>query len=290
MTTVALIVNPHAGNAKPRLPAIEATLRELGVDFRAAETTSLAHARELATEAVRAGETVLSLGGDGLVGALAGAVSDAGGLLGVLPGGRGNDFGRVLGVPEDGAGAVRAVLGGEEQALDLGDVDGKPFVCLASAGFDSVANRIANETTWLKGAPVYTYAGLRAVIIWKPARFTLEMDTETISYSGYSFAAGNSKAYGGGMFMAPDAELDDGLLDVVCTGNTTKRRFVSYMPLLFEGKHVELPAVKVFRTRSMRVSADRPFTIYADGDPIAELPATISVRPGALRTLVPRAT
>jgi diacylglycerol kinase family enzyme len=125
-------------------------------------------------------------------------------------------------------------------------------------------------------------------VTWKPARFTLEMDSETISYSGWSFAAGNSKAYGGGMYMAPDAELDDGLLDVVCTGNTTKRRFVSHLPLVFEGKHVELPGVKVFRTRSMRVSADRPFTIYADGDPIAEMPATISVRPGALRTLVPR--
>jgi diacylglycerol kinase family enzyme len=103
MTSVVLIVNPHAGCAKPRLPEIEATLQDLGVAFRTVETTSLDHGRELATQASNDGDTVLSLGGDGLVGALAGAVSDAGGLLGVLPGGRGNDFGRVLGVPEDGA-------------------------------------------------------------------------------------------------------------------------------------------------------------------------------------------
>jgi YegS/Rv2252/BmrU family lipid kinase len=290
MQAAALIVNPNAGRARPRLGIIEATLRELGVPFRTLETTSLAHAGELGAAAAEAGEVVLSLGGDGLVGCLAGAVSTSGGVLGVLPGGRGNDFGRVLGVPDDAAASVRAVWNGEEKELDLGDVEGRPFVCLASGGFDSEANRIANETTWLKGAPVYAYGALRTVMTWKPARFTLELDDETISYTGWSFAAGNSKAYGGGMYMAPDAELDDGLLDVVCTGRTTKRRFLQHLPLVFEGRHVELPGVKVFRTRSVRVSADRPFTVYADGDPIADLPATISVRPGALRTLVPRPT
>lgn len=290
-TRASLIVNPTAGSgrAAARLPAVEAALRAHGVDFHTERTTGIENARELGAAAAAAGELALTLGGDGLVGCVAGAVADGGGVLGVLPGGRGNDFGRVLGVPEDPAEAVAAVLGAPERALDLGDADGRPFACIASAGFDSVANRIANETKLVRGNLVYAYAALRALISWKPARFTLEMDDQTVSFEGFSFAAANSKAYGGGMFVAPDAELDDGLLDVVCTGRTSRRRALKGLPDVFAGtgKHLEHPWVRVYRTRSLRVSADRPFTIYADGDPIAELPATISVRPGALRALVP---
>src|SRR6202008_2666655 len=99
------------------------------------------------------------------------------------------------------------------------------------------------------------------------------------SFSGYSFAAANSKAYGGGMFIAPDAELDDGLLDVVITEAVSKLHFLINLPKVFKGTHIENPEVRVLRVRELRVSADRPFTVYADGDPIAELPATITALP-----------
>ncbi|MFL5905421.1 MAG: diacylglycerol/lipid kinase family protein, partial [Solirubrobacteraceae bacterium] len=108
---VALIVNPVAGGgrSRKRLPAVEGELRALGIDFHREETSSLVNAEQLAREATRSGEAVFTLGGDGLVGAVAGALAETGTPLGVLPGGRGNDFARVLGVPRDPAEAGRAL-------------------------------------------------------------------------------------------------------------------------------------------------------------------------------------
>ena len=182
--------------------------------------------------------------------------------------------------------AVRAA--GVERLLDVGDVDGRVFIGIASVGFDSEANRIANRTTVVKGDLVYAYGALRALAAWEPARFEIELDGQAPrAFHGYTVAAANSKAYGGGMFMAPDAELDDGMLDVVLCGRSTKRRFVYDLPKVFKGTHVASPAVRIERAAKVRISADRPFTVYADGDPIGELPVTVGVRPRALRVLVP---
>ncbi len=159
--------------------------------------------------------------------------------FGVLPGGRGNDFARVLGIPSEIDDAVAVLAAGHVREIDVGEVNDKRFLCIASCGFDSDANRIANEAKRIKGQAVYLYAALRAVWEWKPARFTLTFDgDESEVFTGYSVAAANSRAYGGGMFIAPDAILDDGLLDVVWTGDISKRRFLSNLPKVFKGTHV----------------------------------------------------
>jgi YegS/Rv2252/BmrU family lipid kinase len=206
----------------------------------------------------------------------------------VLPGGRGNDLARVLGIPTDPAGACAVLAAGHERALDLGECGARTFVGIASAGFDSDANRIANEARIVRGPLVYLYAALRALARWRPAHFELVLDGERrIEFAGYSFAAANSKAYGGGMFIAPGAELDDGLLDVVMTAHVSKLRFLLNIRKVFDGTHVANDTVTVVRAREVRVSADRPFTVYADGDPLAELPATIRALPGAVRVIAP---
>lgn len=287
---VSLIVNPNAGGGRAArvLPGVEAALRGHGFAVTVTTTTGLDHACLLATAAVEAGDLAVTLGGDGLVGCVAGELAGTEGVLGVLPGGRGNDFARVLGMPADPLEACAVLARGEERRIDVGDVDGRPFIGIASCGFDSEANRIANETTLIKGNLVYAYGALRALATWKPARFTLELDgRERVEFSGYSVACANSQAYGGGMFVAPDAELDDGRLDVVMTGHAPRRRFVVDLPKVFTGEHVHSPAVKIVRAAAVRVSADRPFTMYADGDPIAELPATVSLRHRALRVIAP---
>ena len=110
---------------------------------------------------------------------------------------------------------------------------------------------------------------------------------ERLAFPGFSVGACNTRAYGGGMFVAPDAEIDDGLLDVVMYSQGTKRRFLYNLTKTFKGRLQESPSVHVVRAREMRISADRPFTMYADGDPIAELPATVRVLHRALRVLVP---
>ncbi len=297
---ICLVVNPAAGGGRAgRLaPDVERALRARGLSVRRADTRDLAHARELATEAAAAGETIVALSGDGLIGALADALrSLPGAVLGIVPGGRGNDLARVLGIPDDIDAAVAIVAAGHTQPVDLGLVEqqgsdggGQTYVGIASAGFDSDANRIANEAPAWLGGLVYLYGALRALAAWRPARFELELDppSEPRSFAAFSVGACNSRTYGGGMRAAPDAMLDDGMLDVVVCESVSKLTFLTrILPKVFKGTHIHEPSVHVFRARELAVSADRPFTMYADGDPIGELPVRVRALAGAVTMLTP---
>jgi YegS/Rv2252/BmrU family lipid kinase len=286
----SVIVNPSAGGGRAgrMLPAFERALESRGLSYHVDLTRSLEHARELAEAAAEAGEVAAALGGDGLIGAVAGALKDTDGVLGVLPGGRGNDFARVLGIPADPEAAVSVLASGKVKPLDLGQAADGIFIGIASCGFDSEANRVANQARLVRGNLVYAYGALRALAGWKPATFTVTLDGVTQrTLTGYTVAAASSKAYGGGMFLAPDASLEDGLLDVVLVGHVPKRRFLRLLPTVFKGEHIHQPSVSVERAREVLIEADRPFTMYADGDPIAELPTLVRALPGAVRVIVP---
>jgi len=294
---VCLIVNPVAGGGRAGrvAPAVQQALAAHGLEVRREDTRDLEHARALAREGAVLGETVVALSGDGMVGAVTDvlrSLPDA--VMGVLPGGRGNDLARVLGIPPDPVAACAVIAHGVPRAIDLGEVNGRTFVGIASAGFDSDANRIANEAPARLGNLVYAYGALRALLSWRAARFEVELglgnakESSSRSFSGYTIAAANSGVYGGGMRLAPQARLDDGLLDVVAIEGVSKLRFLANLPKVFRGTHVRLPSVRVLRAVEVLISADRPFTLYADGDPIAELPARVRALPGAVRVLVPK--
>ena len=288
---IALVVNPSAGGGRAAraLPAVQARLQALGCRVETAATRDLAHARALAGDAARAGRVVVTLGGDGIVGCVAGALREVpGAVLGVLPGGRGNDFARVVGIPLDAEAACEVIARGVPRPIDLGATDDRTFIGIASVGFDSDANRIANEAPGRLGRLVYVYGALRALAAWKPATFVVEVDGERLEFTGWSVAAANSKAYGGGMLLAPHASLEDGAFDVVMIGRTSKLYCLRMLPKVFKGTHVRDPSVRILRGSELSVRADRPFVVYADGDPIGELPMTLRVLPGALRVLLPR--
>jgi YegS/Rv2252/BmrU family lipid kinase len=287
----ALIVNPHAGGGRAAavLPGVEERLRALGVAFHTERTRDLQHARDLARTAAERGEVAVTLSGDGLIGAVADELrATDGGVLGVLPGGRGNDFARVAGIPRDPLEACAVIAHGVERPLDLGEAAGRGFIGIASLGFDSDANRIANDAPARLGQLVYVYGALRALVTWRMAEFAVEVDGERRTFRGWGVAVANSKAYGGGMYVAPDARLDDGALDVVYVSETSKWHFLhALLPRAFKGTHVQLDSVSVLRGAEVRVSADRPFVVYADGDPIGDLPMTLRAVPAALRVLLP---
>jgi YegS/Rv2252/BmrU family lipid kinase len=286
---LALIVNPSSGGGRTLklLPRVEQALDASRVTFRVQRTSGLEHGVEQALRAVEAGELPVVMSGDGLVGAVGGAMAGAETPLGIIPGGRGNDLARVLGIPSEPEAAVAVVLAGEERRIDVGEANGKRFLGIASFGFDSEANRLANETHFLRGNLVYAYAAVRALASWKPARFTIAVGEERTRLSGYSVCVANSRAYGGGMFIAPTAELDDGEFDVVTIGEVGKLRFVSNLPKVFKGTHVETDEVQVFRASRLEVDASKPFAVYADGEHITDLPASLRVLPRALSVLAP---
>jgi diacylglycerol kinase family enzyme len=180
---VALIVNPSAagGRTSRQLPAVRAALRAHGIEHRIDWTRSLEHARELARAAAAAGEVAVSFGGDGLAGAVADAIKHSDAVMGVLPGGRGNDLARALAIPLDPVDACEVLALAAPRELDLGQVGERTFVGIASCGFDSVANRIANETKLVRGNLVYAYGALRALARWRPATFTLTVDGERMA-------------------------------------------------------------------------------------------------------------
>jgi YegS/Rv2252/BmrU family lipid kinase len=283
-----LLVNPSAGGGRTGklLDMALAALADGGVEPRPVMTENIEHGRREARDAAERGDRVLVMSGDGLIGQVGGELANTGTIMGIVPGGRGNDLARVLGIPADVEEAAGIIAAGETREIDVGEANGRRFLCIASCGFDSEANRIANESR-ISGPLVYAYAALRALAAWKPARFTLSVDGEDVEIVGYTIAAANSKAYGGGMFIAPDARLDDGLLDVIAIADVSKLKFLRGLPAVFRGEHVGNDEVSVRRCRELEIAADRPFSVYADGDPITELPATIRVLPAALNVIVP---
>jgi YegS/Rv2252/BmrU family lipid kinase len=284
-----LIVNPNAagGRTMRLLPDVDAALRRSGADVRVERTRNLEHAEELTAAAAAEQRVAVAFGGDGLLGRVAGASTRCGAVVAALPGGRGNDFLRCLGVgPDPVLGAV-ALAGAVEQRLDLGVANGRHFVGIASVGFDSDVQVLANRTRVVRGSQVYTYAALRTLATWRPARFSVDIDGDRREHVGWSVAAGNAQFYGGGMRYAPTARLDDGLLDVVLAARSSRVHFLGQLPRVFSGRHIDDPHVEVRRARRLVVDADRPFQLYADGDPVADLPAEVVVAPGALRMMVP---
>lgn len=285
-----LILNPTAagGASVHALDRAVEVLEGSDTSFRVARSEGPDEVAKLARSALRAGEMPVAVGGDGTLACLVRELAGEGACVGLIPAGRGNDFARVVGIPTDPREAALTLLEGEDRLFDLGEANGKAFLGIASFGFDSDANRIANETKVIRGSLVYVYAALRALISWKPARFEISSpglaDREFI---GWSVAIANNQAYGGGMFIAPDANLQDGLFDVVTIAGTRKLRFLGAMPRLFKGTHVQDADVEVIRAAEIRVSSDRPFDVYADGDLLTGLPVTARVLPSALKIRVP---
>ena len=289
---IALIVNPKAGGGRARkvLPEAERALRSRGLECRTELTTGLEHGISVAREAAEAGEVPVVMSGDGLIGQIGGALAGTQSPMGIMPAGRGNDLARVLGIPNDIGEAAAIIAAGKWREIDVGESGGRRFLGIASFGFDSDANRIANEVRVVRGNLVYLYAALRALVAWRPASFELTLDGEQVRFRGYGVAVANSKAYGGGMYVAPGAELDDGLFDVVWMEEVSKLRFLfGVLPRAFKGTHVGFDEVTARRAREVEIAADRPFTVYADGDPLVDIPARVTILPRALRVLAPAA-
>jgi YegS/Rv2252/BmrU family lipid kinase len=286
---LALLVNPTSGGGRTKglLPKVEEALDKRRIVFRAEHTKSTEHATAEALRAADAGEVPVVMSGDGLIGAVGGALAGTEVPLGIIPGGRGNDLARVLGIPADPAGAVEVLAAGQTRVIDVGEANGQRFLGVASVGFDSECNRIANQTRFVRGNLVYAYSVPRALASWKPARFTLRIGDESLRFSGYSVAAANSSTFGGGMRIAPDASLDDGEFDIVMIGDVGKLRYLSNLPKVFKGTHIDNEEVRVVRAPRLELSASRPFAVYADGEHLTDLPASLRVLPRALSVLAP---
>lgn len=303
MARFSLIVNPTAGHGRSlqALPRVTAALDAAGASYQVRESSSLEHATRLATQAADADQVVVAVGGDGMAGGLAGAVSGRGATYGLIPTGRGNDMATVLGIPFDPAAAARTLTAGSTRQVDLIGVStpGAPEAVVFGSvylGIPSLAGEIANRTRWLKGSMVYTVGALQAVATWKPTRFEVTGSDGRHEFAGYAVVVANSAYFGAGMKVAPPALIDDGILDLVLMRHGPKLSLVRALSKLKNGSHAGLREVSFQRSCEVTLTVDRPMPAAADGETLsfgAPLPAgtelRIRVLPRALTVIAPPA-
>lgn len=283
-----LLVSPSSRNGRALRAAAPVTeaLRQAGYAPRVVATESLQDATRLAA-AAPAGSVVAALGGDGLLGAAAGGVKDSGAILLPLAGGRGNDTVRRLGLGVDAVETVRRLDRLRVRPMDLGEVNGRPFLGVANAGFDGLANERGNQSKLNLGPLIYLYGGLRAFLEWRGVEFTVTVDGRTSTFTGWFAAVGNLGQYGGGLRICPRAQGDDGRLDVVSLGRASILGVATTFLRSYRGTHLRHRSIRLDYGASVQISANRPLNVYADGERATELPATVSILPAALRILAP---
>ena len=284
-----ILVNPLSGggSAPAAVARVEALLLDAGAGVTVETSRSAEQSRAAVAQAVAEDEIVVAAGGDGMLASIGGAVVAAGGQLGIIPSGRGNDFARMLGLsaaPED---VARCLLSGRPTATDVIDADGQIVLGSMYAGVDSMASELVDNARRLPSAVQYPYAAVRALLTYRPARFTVTVDGRRHEQEAYNVVVANSAYYGKGMKIAPAADVRDGILDVIVLPADSRWGMVRRLPKVYDGKHIEMAGVTCFRGRSVTVESDCPVQAYGDGEQIGPLPRTATVKPGAIQVLLP---
>lgn len=296
----SFLVNPASGGgaAAGAVVPVARLLRDAGARVDVTYSPGPRAMAGLVATAVERGDVVVSVGGDGMLSSLAGAVSLAGGTLAVLPAGRGNDFARMLGLPDAAAGAqaqARMLLEGPVRRVDLVSwtLPGATQRRVAGSvycGIDARAGELVDRAHRLPRQLQYPYAAIRAIAGYRPARYRVSVDGQAGDYEAANVVVASSAYYGKGMKIAPAAVVDDGVLDVVVIEAASKLALMRSLPKVYDGSHVDLPQVTVLRGRRVEVSADgrQPVPVGGDGEPLgalpglADAPAVVEVLPGAL--------
>ena len=295
MNRVTVLTNPMAGHGNAPHAAEKAITRfqELGIDVTAIVGRDAAHARELVGRAVADGtDALVVVGGDGVIRLALQVLARTDIPLGLVPAGTGNDHAREYAIPTgDPAAAVDIIAAGRTETVDLGRISGPDgsetwFGTIAATGFDSLVSDRVNRMRWPHGRMRYNVAILAEISQLRPLPFRLVLDGEREIVADLTLAAfGNTRSYGGGMLICPNANHSDGLLDITMVRAGSRTRLIRLFPTVFKGTHVDLDAVSTERARTVTVESPG-INAYADGDYVCPLPAEISAVPAALKILV----
>ncbi len=291
-----LIVNPSAGRGRGlvHLDAVIEALTAGGRPLEVLRSETAGHARRL-VDAVPDGGTVVAMGGDGTVHELLPACLARDLRIGVVPCGSGDDFAFALGIPrDDPLAAVATVLAGHERRVDVGLVDGHPFVNTFGSGFDAdVARRVIAAPSYVRGLGRYLYGILTAMRDFSLATVRVEVedaDGRRTAFEGPALmvAVQNGPRAGGSFLLAPGASVEDGLLDVVVAGAFGRLGTLGILPKLMRGAHLGHPKVARFPARAVTLTWSRPMPVQMEGEiqpPRARF--EVELRPRALRVLAP---
>ena len=271
----AVVVNPISGKGKGALlgTAVVGRLQTLGLDYvlvSATNSSSLTQNLKTLIETTNV-DAIIAVGGDGLVHLVLQVAAPNRIPFAVVPAGTGNDFARCLNTETLTVEEVVALsLETQARPIDLGLVDSEYFGAVLSTGFDSVVNERANLLKWPKGPARYNAAIILELPKFSPITYEITTDGKTFTTDAMLIAIGNGSSYGGGMKVCPDADLRDGLFDVMILRPVSKVEFLRIFPTVYSGSHVDHRQVEIFRAKSIAIHSHA--TAYADGERVGQLP------------------
>ncbi|MBL0886976.1 diacylglycerol/lipid kinase family protein [Myceligenerans indicum] len=308
---IAVLVNPAArrGAGAEHAGIVAGRLTERGATVRTYQGAGPEDTSRLAKEAVAAGpDAVAVVGGDGTVAAVLPQLIGTGVPLAVLGGGTGNDLARMHGIPSDPRDAADVVLDGDRRLVDTGTITGAdgtvtPFATIACAGFDSRANERINRLRRPKGAARYTVGTYLELLGLRTHRYRLVVDPPdhggpragaspgggtVTEVPGHLLAIGNTRYYGGGRPILPDADPRDGLLDITLVEAVGRLGLIGLNRPIKRGEHLGRPGVRALRAAAVRVEADEDLVMFADGERVGPLPVTVRAHRRTLMLCLPR--
>lgn len=271
---IRFLVNPGArhGAARAAVDHVRVLAGRLGAGLVVSRRVG-----DLAEQARRAAEEgierLLVVGGDGTLHHAVQGLAGTATALGVIPTGTGNDLALALGTPRDLDAAVRHALTAPVRPIDLIRAGDTWCAGYAGAGFDSEVTRRANQIRWGRGRWIYPWSAVRTLLSFEPPLAKVVWDGGTFEGRVMFVDVTNLPSYGGGMRIAPDARIDDGLLELLLVKEVSRSTFLSVFPKVYKGRHVGHPAILLEPARRVEIEFDRPVELYGGGEPIRPVPA-----------------
>ena len=303
MSHTKVIVNPAAGAGKTakKWPQIMSLLKSIGLDFEHEVTEAPGHAIELAKSAAKKGyELVVSVGGDGTINEIVNGLHDADSLNNVMVGivntGTGADYIRTLGIPRGYKEACQRLASpkgkrivdlGVVEYMNKGQMEKKLFVNFAGLGFDAeVVKATTQQFKSLGSLPSYLMGLLTTLMFYENKDISIIVDGEVGERKICTVLMNNGRYGGGGMLAAPDADLADGLFDVLIIDDLTKPDLLRSLPRIYKGTHLTHPKVTMKRAREVEIRPTQRMAVQADGELFGESPARFYVLPAALNIII----
>ena len=297
-----VIVNPAAGaySTKRKWPRIRELLRRIGLSFDFQYTEGVGHAIELAKMAASRGcQYLVVVGGDGTVNEVANGVLCANEpknvALGIVNTGTGSDFARSIGIPRDYASACSFLTSQRRRIVDVGVVEYQSkgqtlqrfFVNAGGVGFDAtVVEAVEKLPKYFGGTIPYLIGVMRTLFTYKNKSVVLRVGNEVERSRILNVVVANGSYLGGGMYIAPQAKLDDSLFDIVIVGDIGKFELLKALPTVYNGTHIHHPKVSMKKASRLSIESPERMLVYADGELLGEGPASFWLVPSALSIVV----
>jgi diacylglycerol kinase (ATP) len=285
-----IILNPTSqhGKALELKDKLVSTLKGLDLDFTLHVSNSPSDVTETVKKNLDNYTNFISFGGDGTIHSLANILVNTDKNLGCIPMGSGNDIARNLNIPLEMEAACQVLKNCLVKRIDMGLINSKYYyLAIAGAGFDSVVNDLANNTRFpIKGPAKYTYAVYKTLITFRSKKFHMKYDGMQRTVDAMFLVVGNMASYGGGMKITPDADPEDGILDVCIIKRMSKLHFIKIFPSVFKGEHVKDSCVEILRAENVEIDSEYNFSVFADGEYICKLPVKFEVAKESLNFIV----